>query len=98
MLVVLFDQPFHSVIVISQSPLIYLSPYLPCIQYKIQNAVAYGCRAAMMRHPQFLMSQNCKILHFMQTSLKPISVYESKRLDKSTSGNFIYLSTFISST
>ena len=69
--------------------------YLPCMQYQNKTAVAYGCGAAMriLRQPPILKSQSTKILLI----LKPISDFESKGVDKDKSGNFMFLSTLISS-
>ena len=42
--------------------------YLPCIQHKNQNGVAYGCRAAtiILRQPTILKSHGYNTSHFMR--------------------------------
>ena len=42
--------------------------YLPCIQHKNQNGVAYGCRAAtiILRQPPILMSHGYNTPHVMR--------------------------------
>ena len=44
------------------------SLYLPCIQHKNQNGVAYGCRAAtiILRQPQILKSHGYNTPHVMR--------------------------------
>ena len=44
------------------------SLYLPCIQHKNQNGVAYGCRAAtiILRQPLILKSHGYNTSHVMQ--------------------------------
>ena len=44
------------------------SLYLPCIQHKTQNGVAYGCRAAtiILRQPQILKSHGYNTSYFMR--------------------------------
>ena len=44
------------------------SLYLPCIQHKNQNGVAYGCRAAtiILRQPPILKSHGYNTSHVMQ--------------------------------
>ena len=45
------------------------SLYLPCIQHKTQNGVAYGCRAAatiILRQPPILKSHGYNTSHFMR--------------------------------
>ena len=72
--------------------------YLPCIQDQNQTDMAYGWRAATrnVRQPPYLMSQSSKIVPILRKKrFKPISVLESKRVDKIKSGTFMFLSTFI---
>ena len=42
--------------------------YLPCIQHKNQNGLAYGCRAAtiILRQPSILKSHGYNTSHFMR--------------------------------
>ena len=72
--------------------------YLPCIQDQNQADMAYGWRAATrnVRQPPFLMSQSSKNVPILRKKrFKPISVFESKRVDKIKSGTLMFLSTFI---
>ena len=73
--------------------------YLPYIQHQNQTAVTYGWRAATrnVRQPPFLKSQRSKIVPILRKKrFKPISVFESKRVDKiKSSGTFMFLSTSI---
>ena len=72
--------------------------YLPCIHHQYQTAVTYGWRAATrnVRQPPFLKSQSSKIVPILRKKrFKPISVFESKRVDKIKSGTFMFLSTSI---
>ena len=72
--------------------------YLPCIQHQNQTAVTYGWGAATrnVRQPPFLKSRSSKIVPILRKkSFKPISVFESKMVDKSKSDTFMFLSTFI---
>ena len=75
--------------------------YLPCIQYKKSDRFPYGCRAAkrILRQSLFFKATEFQnFTHFAEKSFKPISAFESKRVDKIKSGHFMFLSTFISST
>ena len=47
------------------------SLYLPCIQHKNQNGVAYGCRAAtiILRQPPILKSHGYNTSHVMRKNL-----------------------------
>ena len=73
--------------------------YLACIQYNTiqqqnQTAVTYGWRTATrnVRRPPFLKSQSTKIVPILRKKrLKPISVFESKRVDNIKSGTFMFL-------
>ena len=72
--------------------------YLPCKQHRNQTAVTYGWRAATknVRQPPLLKSQRSKIVTILRKKrFKPISVFESKRVDKLKSGTLMFLSTFI---
>ena len=63
--------------------------YLPCIQHQNQTTVSYGWRAAKrnVSQPPFLKSQSSKIVPILRKKhFKPISVFESKRIDKIKSG------------
>ena len=65
------------------------SLYLPCIQHKNQNGVAYGCRAVtiILRQPPLLKSYGYNTSHAMQKIfLKPISVFKSRMENKFKSG------------
>ena len=72
--------------------------YLPCKQHQNQTTVTYGWRPATknVRQPQLLKSQRSKIVNILRKiRFKPISVFESKRVDKLKSGTLMFLSTFI---
>ena len=66
-----------------------MSFYLPCIQPKNQNDVAYGCQAAtiILRQPPILKSHGYNTSHFMRKIFfSPISVFKTRIEDKFKSG------------
>ena len=81
------------------------SRYLPCIHFQNQNAVAYGCQAATKNLRQskkegkdhFKVTELQNLTLYAKTKFKTISVFKSKRVNKIKSGNFMFLSRFISS-
>ena len=72
--------------------------YLPCIQHHNQTAVTYGWRVAVTnvrQPPLFKVTKSKNCAYFAKKRFKPISVFESKRVDKIKSGTFMFLSTSI---
>ena len=65
------------------------SLYLPCIQHKNQNGVAYGYLAAtiILRHSPILKSHGYNTSYVMRKIFfYPISVFKSRMEDKFKSG------------
>ena len=72
--------------------------YLPCIQHQNQTAVTYVWQTTTrnVRQPPIFKVTNFKnCAYFAKKRFKPISVFESKRVEKIKSGIFMFLSTSI---
>ena len=72
--------------------------YLSCIQHQNQTTVTYGlasCNEKCKATPIFKVTKFKNCAYFAKKRFKPISVFESKRVDKIKSGTFMFLSASI---
>ena len=68
------------------------SLYLPCIQHKNQNGVAYGCRAAtiILRQPPILKSHGYNTSHVMRKNLFLANICFQKQNERQIQIRLIY--------
>ena len=85
--------PFDLIILLGDNAVDKLH-YLACIQHDNQNSVAYGCQAATRI---FIVTELQYLTVYKKKSFQPICIFESRREHKIKSGNFIPMSTFITS-
>ena len=94
----ILTQQFHSVILCSRQVSLF-AWHTPT--YEHQNDMAYNCRAATQiegNPPNFKVTELQYLTFYAKKIFNPIYVFESRMEDKIKSGNFMPLSTFITST